>query len=72
MLDLVPGLELSQADAVARALAFEDLLQAATVSRLTCGRCGDEIDAARLAAAPKATWCSRCVGLQSRDRTCRA
>ncbi|MFL3984741.1 hypothetical protein [Pseudomonas aeruginosa] len=72
MLDLSPGLELSQADAVAQALAFDSLLQLATASRLSCRRCVEEIDAARLAVAPNATWCTRCVDLRAIDRSRRA
>lgn len=68
MLDAVPGLELSQADAIACALLADSLFEAAAAARLNCRRCGDEIDAPRLAAAPNATWCSRCVTFHAVDR----
>lgn len=61
MFEVLPGLELSQADAVARAVLADTLLHDGLICRPVCRGCGDDIDAVRLLAVPGTTRCSRCA-----------
>ncbi|EOJ3048156.1 TPA: hypothetical protein L6B59_32050 [Pseudomonas aeruginosa] len=56
-------LELSQAEAVARAELIDAELRLASTSRPSCAACGREVDAARLAVFAAARRCSTCAGI---------
>ncbi|WP_087693532.1 hypothetical protein [Pseudomonas sp. PE-S1G-1] len=60
--DISGGLELRQADAVARALMTDDLLRAGRMIGQFCQGCGGAIGAVRLAMFPSTTRCSICAG----------
>lgn len=57
------ALELSQADAVSRALLADAALRERLTIRQVCLGCGRDVDRARLAVYQKATRCSLCVGI---------
>jgi RNA polymerase-binding transcription factor DksA len=64
MLMLEPvTLELSQADAVSRALLADAAFRESLSIRQVCLGCGRAVDRARLVTYPKATRCSLCVGI---------
>lgn len=62
------ALELSQADAVSRALLADSALRDGFANRQVCLGCGRDVDRARLFIYPKATRCSLCVGFPTLAR----